>query len=920
MLRAVLRLLLVIVLAVTGLAVTSSPASAVPAHCTYVYQSDECYIAMKHSAGVDRSAIADPGTADADGYLDASYFRTHAADVGFRANGFDRNFLYWAKIGFTGDYGLDDWSGCSTARAVPAGPQPFCDDVAPRHEWGRMWSGQSKLKFHGSGFIALVCGNFSDPVDGPIPEIFGQKFEDENANRVKDAGEGWINGVVMRLYKDGVKLAETTTSGNGDYRFKLDAETDSRFTAGTYVVREVVPTGYEETTPQRSVTVSYDTGFKAYEVGLIGNRKITDVQITKTSVVNPTTAGLESEWDLVVRNNGPWPAPDVTLSDTFPSDYTAITHVSHPQCSASGLSLSCSFGTLAVGATRTVTVRSLSRPDLLPEDGPILNTARVDTSMRESDYDNNVSSDDTPLVTRAEVSVTKAADRTTYYGGDSITYTILVTNDGPSWARKVVATDDVPDRFEVLGATSSATTPCLTSPNSQEVSCDLGTMRVGQQHTITIEGRVRGKHPDDAPPTGHEHLLDVQKVDRTWELDGGADGTFDLDCGARGYVTDVLVRVDAVDGGTTDQVTRLGAFPTSRTAGRIVLDNTAAGRAQGNMELVCLAPGTVDGNDHDHEVLAGSVRSAAHTLPAEPADASDPHGVSTHSVVVEAGLGTHVAAPGYEVAAGSARLMESHLREYGWELVFEVPDGDVDAVVTVSYLPLQARLSYADASRTHPRHTHELLLTHPEITVTLPPGRSEHQVTCASTQGKGAKGLTATFTYPPDPSAEPVTWRYSVLNPTSQPIEATFDLVCLELQPGPDSEFHTPENTVVVQTETPDDDPSDNTDSVTVLVIVAAEGDPVAPPTTPTPAGPAPAPIAVRKAVRQGRTILARLVPRRSGRATVVAVRRQVELSSSRVRVQRGEPERFRMRAKQLRRATHLVVSLRGESVRVRLR
>ncbi|MAS53228.1 MAG: hypothetical protein CMJ44_01130 [Pimelobacter sp.] len=916
MLRAVLRLLLALTLATTVIAAAPSPAHAAPPP----YDSQYDASCSESYRGGFIVAPEDLCTRHA-----ASFFRKRSTAKHYRDEyGVSPNALYWAEqesLSLADEY----FTGCAPSIPDP-GPTKFCD---PSHLTSNpvstAWAGDTDVLAWrvGSqlGFIALLCGNFSAVMPPPPhPKITGQKFEDVNDNETKDPGEGWMNGVVMRLYKDGVKLAQTTTSGNGRYTFDLDAEDDLDLGPGTYTIREVEPAGYEQTTDDPVVVVPPGAGDRTFTADLIGNTKETDVQITKTSVVNPTTAGLESEWDLVVRNNGPWPAPDVTLSDTFPSDYTAITHVSHPQCSASGLTLSCSFGTLAVGATRTVTVRSLSRPDLLPEDGPILNTARVDTSMRESDYDNNVSSDDTPLVTRAEVSVTKAADRTTYYGGDSITYTILVTNDGPSWARKVVATDDVPDRFEVLGATSSATTPCLTSPNSQEVSCDLGTMRVGQQHTITIEGRVRGKHPDDAPPTGHEHLLDVQKVDRTWELDGGADGTFDLDCGARGYVTDVLVRVDAVDGGTTDQVTRLGAFPTSRTAGRIVLDNTAAGRAQGNMELVCLAPGTVDGNDHDHEVLAGSVRSAAHTLPAEPADASDPTGVSTHSVVVEAGLGTHVAAPGYEVVAGSARLMESHLREYGWELVFEVPDGDVDAVVTVSYLPLQARLSYADASRTHPRHTHELLLTHPEITVTLPPGRSEHQVTCASTQGKGAKGLTATFTYPPDPSAEPVTWRYSVLNPTSQPIEATFDLVCLELQPGPDSEFHTPENTVVVQTETPDDDPSDNTDSVTVLVIVAAEGDPVAPPTTPTPAGPAPAPIAVRKAVRQGRTILARLVPRRSGRATVVAVRRQVELSSSRVRVRRGEPERFRMRAKQLRRATHLVVSLRGESVRVRLR
>jgi uncharacterized repeat protein (TIGR01451 family) len=913
-LRTLLRLLLALTLAVTALTGVSLSAGAAPAHCQGVYQSDECYIALKAQGDAPQGrAIADPGTGDPDGYLNASYFRTQAADTGFRANGFDRNFLFWAPIGFTADYALKDFSHCSTTRPVKTGPQDFCTNVAPTSTWGRIWLGESKLKYHGSGFIALVCGNFGAPTDGPIPEIVGQKFEDKNGNGTRDAGEGWMNGVVMRLYKGGVKLAETTTSGDGDYRFKLDAEADARYTAGTYTVREVVPAGYRETTPTRSVSVSYDTGYHEYEVALIGNQKLTDVQITKTSVVDPTTAGLESEWDLVVRNNGPWPAPDVTVSDTFPSDYTAITHVSHPQCSAAGLTVSCSFGTLAVGATRTVTVRSLSRPELLPVDGPIVNTARVHTSMPESDYDNNVSSDQTPLVTRAEVSVTKAADRTTYYGGELITYTIVVTNEGPSWARKVVATDDVPDRIEVLGATSSPGSTCVTSPASQGVSCDLGTMTVGQQHTITIEGRIRGAHPDDAPPTGHEHLLDVQKVERTWDLEGGTSGAFDLDCGGRGFVTDVLVRVDAVDSGTNDQVVRLGAHPTSRTSGRIVLDNTAAGRAQGHMELVCLGDETVDGNDHRHDVLAGAVRSGTHTLPADPVDPSEPDEVSTHSVVIAAGLGTHVIAPGYRVTSGTARLMESHLREYGWELVFEVPDGDVDAVVEVSYVPLEAHLGYVGASRSHPRHTHEVLFTHPEIEVTLPPGRSEHQVPCHPEDSAGLKGITATFSYPPDQSAEPVTRRFVALNPTAQPIPAVFDLLCVALEPGPDSEFHTPTNTVVVDSDTPDSDPGDDTDSVTVLVIVAAEGDTLAP-------APAPAPVAVKKAVKRGRTIVARLQTETSGRATVTAMRRHSVLTATRVRVEGGQTERVRLRAKKLRRATHLTVRFGGETVRLRLR
>lgn len=895
------------------------------------FENEACYKAIRYDLGfLDTTkpghaanyAITDPGT-NSDGYLPASYFHLDDTVEAFsrfqiqtssgnqNRNGFDRNFMYFARYGDTSAYAGDDFSACDTRRDTGSFIQPFCSLVNATSEWEPLWSGKSRVKYHGNAFIAAVCGNFSTPGPGPIPEIYGKKFEDKNGNEIKDAGEGWINGVVIRLYKGNTKLAQTTTSGSGDYSFRLDANDNEEFTGDTtYTIREVVPAGYRQTTPTRSVYVPWDNGGARYRVADIGNQKETDVQITKTAVTDPTTAGLETEWDLVVRNNGPWPAPGVTVSDTFPADYTAITHVSHPQCSAVGLTLSCSLGTLAVNATRTVTVRALSRPDLLPDDGPIVNTGRVDTTMRESDYDNNESSDETPLITSADVSVTKTADATTYHGGDLITYSITVTNDGPSWARKVVATDDVPDRIEILDATSTAPGGCVTTV--QDVACDLGTMTVGQQHVITVEGRVRGRHPDDAPPTGHEHLLDVQKVNRTWELEGGDDGSFDLDCGDRGYVTDVLIRVDGVDGGSNADIVRRGAYPTSTTGGRIVLANSASGRAQGKMELVCLRADTVDGNDHQHHVLVDPVRSSTHTLPAKPVDPLDPGGVSTRSVVIDAGLGNHVLAPGYVVTSGSARLMESHLREYGWELVFAVPDGGSDAEVEVSYVPLTGHLSHANASLTHPRHTHELLFTHPEVQATLPPGNSEHVVSCVSTTGKGAKGITATFTYPPDQSAEPVTRRFYVNNPTTAPIKATFDLVCLELQPGPDSDWHWVENTVVVASDTPDDDRSDNTDSVTVLVIVAAEGN-----TTATPV--APIPISVPKATKRGRTIVARLLTEGTGRARIVAMHRQHPLATSRVRVVSGETERIRLRSKALRRATHIVVHFKGDNVRVRL-
>ena len=157
-----------------------------------------------------------------------------------------------------------------------------------------------------------------------------------------------------------------------------------------------------------------------------------------------------------------------------------------------------------------------------------------------------------------------------------------------------------------------------------------------------------------------------------------------------------------------------------------------------------------------------------------------------------------------------------------------------------------------------------------------------------------------------------MTRRFIVDNPTSAPIGATFDLVCLELQPGPDSEFREVENTVVVDSATPDRDLSDNTDSVTVLIIVAAGS--LAPP-LPV----APTPIAVPKAVKSGRTIVARLRSEATGRARVVAMHRHKPLASAKVRVVGGKAERISMRAKKLRQATHLVVHFAGDSVRVRL-
>src|SRR4029078_13580130 len=83
-----------------------------------------------------------------------------------------------------------------------------------------------------------------------------------------------------------------------------------------------------------------------------------DVSVTKTDSAGPVNPGDGYSYDLVVTNNGPDAASNVALSATGPASLSVDTlDDGGGDCSAtSGNSVSCSMGSLANGATWTVTV------------------------------------------------------------------------------------------------------------------------------------------------------------------------------------------------------------------------------------------------------------------------------------------------------------------------------------------------------------------------------------------------------------------------------------------------------------------------------------------------------------------------------------------------------------------------------------
>ena len=103
------------------------------------------------------------------------------------------------------------------------------------------------------------------------------------------------------------------------------------------------------------------------------------------------------------------------------------------------------------------------------------------SDTNDSNAANNTASEDTAVITEADLGITKAGDADPVTAGTNLTYTLTVTNAGPSDATSVVATDTLP------AGTSFVSSPdgCVEGPVGT-VTCNLGTIAAGGMDTADI--------------------------------------------------------------------------------------------------------------------------------------------------------------------------------------------------------------------------------------------------------------------------------------------------------------------------------------------------------------------------------------------------------------------------------------------------
>ncbi len=185
--------------------------------------------------------------------------------------------------------------------------------------------------------------------------------------------------------------------------------------------------------------------------------------VTKTDGSTTYTPGTGATYTVTVTNTGVSDAVDVTVTDALPA---GVTLSANATCVASGTS-ACgavtgttgqgAFGTTGAridagaGNALTFTIPVLFAAGMTTD--PLVNTAAA-TDVPSGATGTGTDSD--TLAAAAGLGITKTDGSATYTPGGTATYTVVVTNAGPSAAGSVTVTDALP-----AGVTLAAAVSCV---------------------------------------------------------------------------------------------------------------------------------------------------------------------------------------------------------------------------------------------------------------------------------------------------------------------------------------------------------------------------------------------------------------------------------------------------------------------------
>ncbi|MBW2258132.1 MAG: DUF11 domain-containing protein, partial [Deltaproteobacteria bacterium] len=388
-------------------------------------------------------------------------------------------------------------------------------------------------------------------IDDPDPVVTG--FDLDYTITVTNAGPSWAHDtVVTDILPVGVTLTSTTGC----------AEDQSGVpTCSLGAVEDPV---YGTPQKQYEITVNIDEGTLGEITNTaivstsssdptLGNNTATadtmvipkaDLVVDKVDSDDPAVAGTQLVYTVTVNNLGPYDAADVAVTDTLPA---GVTFVSTSGCAEDPTGVpDCTLGLIAALGSAQYTITVDIDADTL---GTLTNEVEIEIDpdeLYEINPLDNRDEEDTLVTAEADLVATKDNGLASLQLGQEVTYTIVISNDGPSDAPEANIDDDVPvellDPEWTCVPAGDATCAPGTVPGN---IVDVVTLPVGDSVEYTLIATV-DPLLDLSSPVTIDQTVSVTKVGDYTDPDGNNNEATDSD-----PVASSAIFVDGFESGDT---------------------------------------------------------------------------------------------------------------------------------------------------------------------------------------------------------------------------------------------------------------------------------------------------------------------------------------------------------------------------------
>ena len=251
-----------------------------------------------------------------------------------------------------------------------------------------------------------------------------------------------------------------------------------------------------------------------------------DLSVVKNCNNKVVIAGEDIYYTIIITNNGLDTAQNVKLNEYYHSEYLTNLEYSLDGKTWNVYTNPIDLGNINSKASKTVYIRGHLDAGIV-DDTILNNTVRVNTTTGELKLDDNEATNIKNVTTLAELHVTKV-NITEAIAGKIIKYEIVITNNGPSYARDIILKDIYND---------SELTNMLYSLDGQswtryDASINIGTLANGQNKTILFEGfiktTVRGNVINKAVIGSSTKLRDNSTLEDDVAVNVKGDTTLDI--------------------------------------------------------------------------------------------------------------------------------------------------------------------------------------------------------------------------------------------------------------------------------------------------------------------------------------------------------------------------------------------------------